>query len=152
MTSAPVEIPKLHVKAYVTFATSFLRLPMESHELKRLEVRNLPWYFRLLLKIPAVNLLGNVSSGLFWALVVPIFMALESFLTLFLLIYFAFPVNVAFAAIIPAFLLLAFMRISLERFLNWWNSSVADTKFDWDIDRDLPGYLEKIKKAEQDES
>jgi hypothetical protein len=109
----------------------------------------LPWYYRLILKIPGADVLENISSGLFWAIVVPIFLLLEFFFTLFALVYFPFPINVCMASIIPVAILLVFIRISLERFINWWDATVNDS-LEWNIDKTMPEYMKLLKKKKEE--
>jgi hypothetical protein len=89
---------------------------MSDGKVRKLNRDELPWFYRLILKIPAADLLENISSGLFWAVVVPVFMVLEPLLALLLLLYFPFPMNIGMALIIPAMILLMFLRISLKDF------------------------------------
>jgi len=124
---------------------------MGESKVKELDRNELPWYYRLILKIPAADFLENISSGLFWAMIVPIFLGLESFLALFLLLYFPFPMNVGMALVIPVVILVMFLRISLERFLNYWNGTVKDSQ-EWNIDKTMPEYLELLKKRNKEKT
>lgn len=124
---------------------------MSESKVREIDKDKLPWSYRLILKIPGADFLQNVSSGIFWAIVVPIFLILETFLSLFLLLYFPFPMNIAIASIIPALILLMFLRISLERFINWWNVTVKDSQ-EWNIDKTMQEYLELLKKRNEENS
>lgn len=121
---------------------------MSKEELKKIDSKKLPYFHRLLLKIPGANLLANSSSGVFWAIVVPIFMSLEFFLSLFLLIAFSFPTNVVLAAIVPSFVLVAFLRISLERFINWWNATI-DPSLEWNAEKKVQDYIDLIRRKKK---
>jgi hypothetical protein len=79
---------------------------------------------------------------------VPIFLILGSFLNISLLVFFPFQMNTVLELIIQVAVLLVFLRVSLERFINWWNSAVDDS-FEWNIYKSMPEYLELLKKKEK---
>ncbi|MCJ7469029.1 hypothetical protein MUO74_00820 [Candidatus Bathyarchaeota archaeon] len=122
---------------------------MEKQELKRLNIDSLPWFYKLLLKIPMANVFEGASSGIFWAIIVPCFLAVEFFLSIFLLVYFVFPINIIIAGMIPATIFLIFVRISLERFINWWNGSI-DTGFKWNVERMAQEYIDSLKPKKEE--
>ncbi|MEM3696752.1 MAG: hypothetical protein QXQ94_04510 [Candidatus Bathyarchaeia archaeon] len=124
---------------------------MGEEKLKNIEKSKLPFFYRLILKVPGANFLENVSSGIFWAIVVPIFLVLEFFLNLFLLLLFPFPTNIVLAGIIPVAVLIIFIRISLERFINWWNLNVGESSFKWDVEKTLQEYVALLKEKEKKE-
>jgi len=121
---------------------------MSEGKVKTIDKGKLPWYYRLILKIPGADFVESASSGIFWGIIVPIFLILEFFLNISLLVFFPFPMNIALALIIPVVILLVFLRVSLERFINWWNSAIDDS-FEWNIDKSMPEYLELLKKKEK---
>ena len=110
-----------------------------------------PFFYRLILKDPTSNFLESSSSGVFWDIVVPIFLVLEFFLNLFLLVVFPFPINIVLTSIIPVAVLIIFIRISLERFINWWNLNVGENSFKWDVEKTVQEYLAMLKKKEKNE-
>jgi len=122
---------------------------MSQTDVKEIDRNQLPLIYRLLLKIPGANFFGNCSSGIFWAVAVPVFLILEFFLTMILLLAFSFPMNIVVAATIPAVVLLMFASISLERFINWWNLTIGEKS--WNIDRTMPEYLDLLKKKKEEE-
>ncbi|MDI6806116.1 MAG: hypothetical protein QMD20_05595 [Candidatus Bathyarchaeia archaeon] len=124
---------------------------MSEEKLKKIDKNKLPFFYRLILKIPGANYIESVSSGIFWALIVPIFLVLEFFLNLFLLLLFPFPINIALASITPVAILIIFVRISLERFINWWNLNVGESSFEWNIKETMQEYLAMLKEKEQNE-
>jgi hypothetical protein len=124
---------------------------MSEEKLKKIDKSKLPFFYRLILKVPGANFLENVSSGIFWAIVVPIFLVLEFFLNLFLLIYFPFPINIVLTSIIPVAILIVFIRISLERFINWWNLNVGESSFKWNVEETMQEYLAILNKKEENE-
>jgi hypothetical protein len=124
---------------------------MSEEKLKKIDKSKLPFFYRLILKVPGANLIGNASSGIFWAIVVPIFLVLEFFLNLFLLLYFPFPINIVLTSIIPVVILIVFVRISLERFINWWNLNVGESSFKWNVEETMQEYLAMLNKKEENE-
>ena len=108
----------------------------------------LPWFYRLILKIPGTDFVES-SGGIFWGVVVPVFVVLEFLLSLFLILSFPFPANIVLVGIIPTAVLMIFLRISLGRFLNWWNSTFGESRFEWNVEKTLEEYyalLERKKK------
>jgi len=122
---------------------------MNEDELKEIEKSKLPWFYRLILKIPGANFLENTSSGVFWGIVVPILLILEFFLSMFLLLLFPFPINIVLTATIPVGVLLIFMRITLERFINLWNITIGNSDQEWNIEKTMQEYIALLKKKEK---
>lgn len=121
---------------------------MTEPKARPIDKNKLPWYYRLILKIPGSEFVESTSSGIFWGLIVPIFLVLEFALNITLLLFFSFPTNIALVIVIPAAILLVFLRVSMERFINWWNSTV-DNSFEWNIEKTMPEYLDLLKKREE---
>ncbi|MEM2779770.1 MAG: hypothetical protein QW791_02695 [Candidatus Bathyarchaeia archaeon] len=65
---------------------------------------------------------------------------------LFLLISFSFPINIILVSVIPTIMLALFVKISLRRFLNWWNANFGESRFNWNIEKALDEYLSILKK------
>jgi hypothetical protein len=122
-----------------------------SEEKKKIDKSKLPFFYRLILKVPGANFLESSSSGIFWGIIVPIFLVLEFFLSIFLLLYFPFPINIVFTSIIPVAILIIFVRISLERFINWWNLNVGEGSFKWNVEETIQEYLAMLKRKEKKE-
>lgn len=118
--------------------------------MKQIDRNKLPWLYRLILRIPGADFLESSSSGVFWGLVVPIFLFVEFFLNLYLILFVPFPANVVLVAIIPVVVLLVFMRISLERFINWWNLVVGETGHAWNVEKSLQEYLVLLREREEE--
>ena len=114
---------------------------------EKIDRRKLPLVYRLILKVPmpSLDFLPQVSHGIFWAVIVPIFMVLESYLALALLLTFAFPTNIVLAGAIPAIILIIFLRIQFERFINWWNATIAQQGFEWNVEKATREYLDLQK-------
>jgi hypothetical protein len=124
---------------------------MSEQEFKKIDRDKLPLIYRLILKVPGAEFLENCSSGIFWAIVMPVFLTIEFFLNMFILVYFRFPLNIILASIIPTTIFLIFVRISLQRFINWWNSEVASQGFKWNLEEKIQEYLAMLKNKEEKE-
>jgi len=122
---------------------------MDKSELKKVDRRKLPWFYRLILKVPGADFLEGSSSGIFWGIIVPIFLTLEFFFSIFLLLFFSFPINIILTATVPIAVLLIFIRISLERFINWWNLMLGESGFKWDVEKTMQEYLALLKEKEK---
>ena len=120
---------------------------MEEKEdaLRRIEAKDLPWFYRLILKVPGTDLLES-AGGIFWGFLVPIFLIGEFFLSLYLLLSFSFPVNVILTSTIPALSLALFVKISLKRFINWWNATFEEPGFKWDVEKAVEEYVNLLKR------
>jgi len=42
-----------------------------------------------------------------------------------------------------------FVRISLERFINWWNVAIKDSQ-EWNIDKTMSEYQELLEKKNEE--
>lgn len=105
----------------------------------------LPWFYKVLLGIPLFRLGLSSASGIFWAIIVPIFMILN-FLNILLISYFQFPLNVILLSIVPVITFLFFVRVSLERFINWWNSAFSTCE--WNLDKAVQEYVNLVNKKQ----
>ena len=121
----------------------------KNQKLKRIEEEDLPILYRLLIKIPLKSL--RSSSGIFWALVCPILLLLNFFFDFFILVYFSFPINVILALAVPAVVFILFVRIILERFINWWNNFVVSGYVKRDVEEVLDEYITLIGRNEESE-
>ena len=123
---------------------------MSKKPLKEIDRNKLPWAYRLILKIPGADFLESTSSGIFWGIAVPIFVGLEIFLNLYFIIFYPFPTNIILVLIVPVAMLLVFARISLERFINWWNLVAGETGHAWDVEKSMQEYLVLLKEREKE--
>jgi uncharacterized protein YacL len=148
MLGCSLKAPLNNAKIYVFFNTRVLWPSMSESKLKEFSRDKLPWFYKLILKIPGTDFLES-SGGIFWGIIIPIFMTMEFFLSLFLLLLFPFPINVFLAGIIPIAILIIFIKISLERFINWWNSVFRKSYFELNIEKTVQEYLNLLKKKEK---
>jgi len=122
---------------------------MEENEIREIKKDEIPLYYKLILKIPLTSFFEN-AGGIFWGLIVPIFLILEFFLSVFLIAAFSFPVNMILVSIIPISAFMIFTKITLNRFIDWWNTVSRNSGFVWDVDKTLKEYVTLLKKQRLD--
>lgn len=115
---------------------------------EEINLKELPLSYRLILKVPGVDRLESVS-GVFWALVVPLFIFVNFMVNLYLFMGFAFPYNYLLVSIIPIVLLLVFLKIGLKRFINFWNLNFVRSRLDWDVRKLTKDYVNLIRKQDK---
>ena len=118
----------------------------------KINENELPFIYRLILKLPKISLeyFPDVFHGIFWAIVIPVFLAIEIFLSLFLLISFTFPLNIILTGIIPLVIFVIFIKVMLERFINWWNA-IFGKPYTWNIEKAVDEYLTLLRKQNKKE-
>lgn len=122
-----------------------IAIAMQKKKFKEIREKDLPWFYRMILKIPGTDFLES-AGGAFWAILMPIFLMVEYFLSFFLLISFSFPTNIILVSVIPTIMLTLFLKISLRRFINWWNATFGESNFEWNIEKTLDEYLTILKE------
>jgi len=117
---------------------------------EKIDREKLPLIYRLILRLPnpSLDFLPGFSQGIFWAIIVPIFLFMEFFLSLILLVGFPFPINILLAGTIPLIILLIFLRVTLEKFINWWNGQVA-TGYEWNVEKVTKEYIDFLLKKQE---
>jgi len=105
----------------------------------------LPWFYRLILKIPGVSSVED-ASGVFWGIIVPVFAMVDIWLNLYLFFALRLPINVIVIGIVPITVLIIFIRVSLERFINFWNLTVRKSHSEWIIEETVQEYITLLKK------
>jgi len=110
----------------------------------------LPWLYRLILKLPKVSLesISGDLQGVYWAVVVPIFLLCEFLLSLFLLLAFPFPINLVVTGIIPVTIFAVFVKVQLERFMTWWDLTFRSQPMKWDVKKATEEYIKLLEKRE----
>ncbi len=124
---------------------------MDGDKPKEITVKELPWFYKLVLKIPGTYYIES-AGGLFWGILVPTFLILEFFLSLFLLVYFTFPTNVILILVIPLSTFAMFVKITLKRFINWWNANFGKSGLEWNIDKTLQEYVDLFKRQNKEKN
>jgi len=115
--------------------------------LSKIDASKLPIPYRLVLKIPFITRIES-ASGIYWGLIVPILLFLNMMLSFYMLFAFPFPINIILVGISPLIVLVVFIRVSLERFITFWNYRVVRSHFTWDFDASMREYLTLLKKKE----
>ena len=115
--------------------------------LSTVDASKLPILYRLVLKIPFITRIEG-ASGVFWGLIVPVLAFFNIMLTWFMLMAFPFPINIILVGIVPTSIFIVSIRLSLERFINFWNYRVARSHLTWDIEASVREYLTLLKKKE----
>ena len=123
-------------------------------KLERIDRDKLPIFYRIILKIPIPEISTgvNIPSGIFFAIVLPIFMFLDFFLNIYFLISFSFPVNLILFFAVPIAILVVFVRVTADRFINLWNSSVVGGFAQREIKEVLAEYLALRKNKGKEET
>ena len=62
---------------------------------------------------------------------------------------FPFPVNAALIAVVPAVTFLVFLKIGLERFINFWNLNFVRSHLEWDVTEKAKEYVNLLKKQKK---
>lgn len=122
---------------------------MNEDDLKKIEEKDLPLRYRLILKVPGTDFLEN-AGGIFWGIVIPVFLIMEIFLTLYFLAAFNFPVNVILIISIPVVTLMLFIKISIKRAINWWNANFGSPGFEWNIEKTLEEYAKMLRNVKKE--
>jgi hypothetical protein len=110
---------------------------------QRIDREKLPLFYRFILKIPipAISTFIDIPSGIFYAIILPIFVFLDFFVNIYLLIGFSFPINIFLVCVVPVVILAIFERVTADRFINWWNSGVVGGYVQRDVKEVLKEYL-----------
>ena len=112
-------------------------------KLQRIDRDKLPLFYRLILRIPipTISTSVDIPSGIFYAIILPIFLFMDFFLNIYFLIVFSFPVNIVLFCVVPVAILVIFIRLTADRFINLWNSSVVGGFAQREIKEVLKEYL-----------
>jgi|APFre7841882654_1041346.scaffolds.fasta_scaffold00002_25 hypothetical protein len=125
----------------------------QERKLQRIDREKLPLFYRFILKIPIPAIISSIDipSGIFYAIILPIFMLLDFFLNIYFLIGFSFPINILLVCVVPVVFLAIFVRATADRFINWWNSGVVGGYVQRDVKEVMKEYLAlKENKAKEE--
>jgi len=114
-------------------------------------------FSKLLLKLPNPSMpflvlkRFHLFEGLFYGLLLPLFMFLSGVFLLLLFPVatqtFAFPLNYVVVLILPTVIFLFYVRIELERTINWWRS-VFGSPTEWDSAKSVDELIQIFKKQQ----
>jgi hypothetical protein len=124
---------------------------MSEEKLKKIDKNKLPFFYRLILKVPRANFLGSVFFWNFLGYNSANIFGFRIFLKPLLAFIFSISNNIVLTSIIPVAILIVFVRISLERFINWWNLNVGESSFKWNVEETMQEYLAILNKKEENE-
>jgi hypothetical protein len=115
----------------------------QEKKLQKIDREKLPLFYRFILKIriPAISTSIDIPSGIFYTIILPIFVFLDFLLNIYFLIFFSFPINIFLVCVVPVVILAIFVRVTANRFVNWWNSSVVGGYVQRDVKEVLKEYL-----------
>jgi len=130
--------------------------------LSREEYERIPprhrWLLKLVLKFPNPSfpyfLLRKFPEieGVFWTVVVPVFMSLyflfNAWLIATLSLFVSFPFNILLGLSIPAIIFLFFLRIQLERTIHWWRNLKSPVR-EWDISKATKELIELLREQQK---
>lgn len=114
---------------------------------------DLPWYYRLLLKLPSPSLehFGARFQGLFYAVVLPILIVCTFWLTFLEIVFLPTPINILAVVASVSLVFGFFLRIQLERSVNAWDAMERKEPLSWDIEKNIERYFELLDKSEEKE-
>jgi len=136
-------------------------LPKQRNDLDNLSREMSPQYrviAKLMLKLPNPSIPFFVLKrlplleGIFYGLVLPIFVFLFGAIVVWLFpvatLAFGFPLNVIIVLLLPTIVFVVFIRIQLERTINWWRS-VFGSHRDWDSSKSISELIELFKEQQR---
>jgi len=120
-------------------------------ELEKIDKAKLPLFYRLILKIPLPSLgsMSDTFQGLFWVIVTPVSVIATFFTSLLLLTNLPSPANIVAVVLVPSVFILAFLRVSTERFIQGWNALIDTSTKEGDVEKLMNEYLEILKEQER---
>jgi len=120
-------------------------------KLEKIDKAKLPLFYRLILKIPLPSLdsMSDTFQGLFWVIVAPVSVIATFFTSLLLLTNLPSPANIVAVVLVPSVFILAFLRVSTERFIQGWNALIDTSTKEGDVEKLMNEYLEILKEQER---
>jgi len=115
---------------------------------EEVDPKKLPWYYRLILRFPRPSL-GSFSEtfqGLFYVILLPIFVVSVPIISLVLLVFLPWPINFVAVGAFVLVVFVIFISTMLERFINAWNVLMRKQPTEWNVDKTLQGYIELLQK------
>lgn len=130
---------------------------LSSEELEQIP-RRYRLILKLILKLPLPAFPGFVLKrlpeieGVFWAILVPIFLILYFFFGIWWFatasLLFSFPFNLMLGLIVPAVVFVFFLRLQLERTILWWKNLKGDHR-EWDVSKAVREYIALLREPKQ---
>lgn len=104
-------------------------------------------FYRLLLKLPKLSLesLPQTFHGVFYSIILPIFVFLNFLLTLAFLVFFPFPINLVLTCVVPVMVFLYFAKSMVERFISWYQATFGKP-MEWNVKKAADEYIALLEK------
>ncbi|MEM2703276.1 MAG: hypothetical protein QXR45_08955 [Candidatus Bathyarchaeia archaeon] len=119
------------------------------------ENENMPLFYRVILKIPKLDLETISKSerfhGVFWAAILPSFILGDIFLNMLFLVILNFPFNVLSVIVVNTIFILLILRILIERALRT-EKALLSQGFDWNFEKSFRDYISLIQKEDEDKN
>jgi ABC-type transport system involved in cytochrome bd biosynthesis fused ATPase/permease subunit len=105
--------------------------------------QNVPLWCRVLLRIPQLDLgvFGERFQGIFWMIILPVFLICDFFMNLLVLTWLSFPFNLALLLFANLLIVLFLLRILVDRALQAQEAILNQGRFRWDIEGSFKEYL-----------
>jgi len=112
---------------------------------------------KLMLKLPNPSIPFFIFKrlplleGIFYGIMLPVFAYLYLALMLWLFplatLAFGFPLNIIIVLVFPTAVFVIFVRIQLERTINWWRSVSSSSK-EWDSSKSINEFVDLLKRQQ----
>lgn len=118
---------------------------MAQEKIEKLGKRKLPFFYRLLPRIPSVKSesLPSAFQGFFWVIALPLLIAVEVMVTSYLVVLIPSPANYISLCVIPVVVLILFAKRTL--LIDWWNGFVSDQNQQWDVKKTILEYKKLLE-------
>jgi hypothetical protein len=116
------------------------------------EDSEIPLLYRIILRFPRLSIDGfsDRFQGLFWALILPIFVVSGTMATLLLMVCLPFPLNFISVVTLTSMILMFMLRIFVERELNMRRAIVEEGRFRWNVETAMQEYAQLLQKRKRD--
>ena len=112
----------------------------------------LPFWYRWMLKLPVPNMFITrrfpVITGLLLYGILPPLIVFFCFFGVFFILtspVVGFPLNLILALLVPGVFALFWLRLQLERAVNWWKS-LREQPMLWDVEKSVEEYTNLLEK------
>lgn len=112
----------------------------------------IPLLYRLILKFPRLSLDGfsDRFQGLFWGLILPIFVACDVIIDLLLIGLLPFPFNLISLFAFTSIVLMFMLRVLIERELNTRRAIMREGRFRWNVETSFQEYMNLLQGRKED--
>jgi hypothetical protein len=116
--------------------------------------QNMPLWCKVLLRIPQLDLgvFGERFQGIFWIIIVPVFLFCDFFMNLYVIMALSFPVNFIIFIFTNSVIVLFLLRILVDRTLHAQKAILSEKSFQWDVESSFEEYLSLLNKKKAEDS